>query len=147
MSSVILTYGLIREMEEQQGLRLIPGTVLTYRAEPRFPWFHSIFDLKPGTRCRVIDLEYDPCEGGGEDYDSWDNHYYYHLEGLEEHGGICTTELFVLFDCEESKENVENVAVWMRSVIDNYKKWPSKQPPLPPLNETAARPATSAPRS
>ena len=114
MDRVSLTYRLYREAEEH-GFHALPGTVLIYRETPRFPWFHSVFDLPPGTRCEVKSVDYDPCEGEGQEW--WDNHYHHVLTGLEDHGGISTTETAALFDHSEGGDQLDFLAGWVKAVV------------------------------
>lgn len=99
MGRVEQTYYLVREAEERSGPLVEVGDRLVYRAESRFPWIDPIFDVLPGTAFDVLRVDYDPATGE-PDYDGYDNHYHYDLRGLEEHGGLSTTEVVALFDLE-----------------------------------------------
>jgi len=121
MNEVKGTYFFIRVAEELFGNPLQKGDRLTYREDSRFSSIDPIFDLPPGTICEVLDVEYDPAEPGNtedQDYNPWDNHYYYHLRGLDEHGRLDTTEIVALFDPVRRSEGFDSIAEQIKQLIE-----------------------------
>ncbi len=127
MRKVEATYAFIRLLEEENGSLSMPGDVLIYRSVSRFPWIDLIFDLEPGTRCTITSADYDSADQE-PDYDPWDNHFHYVLEGLEEHGGLTTTEIISMFDLEMCPAIFDSTAKWVKSQIDDYRTWLKTQP-------------------
>lgn len=107
MGKVLATYYLIRNVEERFGSPLVVGDVLVARESSRLPWIHEIFPVNPGDQFSITEIEY--TEASEPDYDPWDGHYRYHLKGLEEHGGISTTEIASLFDLVDEPDYFANV--------------------------------------
>jgi len=56
-----------------------------------------------------LKVDYDPAVGE-PDFDPWDNYYHYWLRGMEEHGGLSTTEVVALFDLSGSDEAFDSIA-------------------------------------
>ena len=109
MGLVQQTYYLVRLAEERLGPVVAVGDRLVYRAQSRIAWLDPIFDLPPGTVCEVVSIGYDPATGA-PDYDEFDNHYHYTLRGMEEHGGLSTTEVVALFDLEGGAGTLRTLA-------------------------------------
>lgn len=117
MTPTEITYFLIRLAEEQFGPPLNVGDVLVYRAKPRFGWFGENFDMEPGTVATVRSVSHDVADT--PDHDPYDNHYFYQLDVLHHHGGICTTELIAFFDMRRLKEAFNEIAAQVRGVVAN----------------------------
>lgn len=98
MNRTEMAYFLVRRAEEEYGPPLDAGQTLVYRAQPRFPWFGEHFDLEAGTRVRIEAVKHDPADSS--DHEPCDNHYYYEIGELAEHGGLATTEVLAWFDPE-----------------------------------------------
>ena len=120
MGKIESTYALVRLIEERRAALLAPGQVLVYRSVSRFPWIDLIFDLEPGTRCMVLSADYDSLNSPSES-DAFDNHYYYTLEGLEDHGGIVTTEIVAMFDLDGTPDLLEDLAAGVSKAVLSYR--------------------------
>lgn len=116
MGRVEQAYYLVRLAEERLGPVVAVGDSLVYRAQSRIAWLDPIFDLPPGTVCVVVSIDYDPATGS-PDYDESDNHYHYTLRGMEEHGGLSSTEIIALFDLRGDGAFLDSVGLGIATSV------------------------------